>query len=41
MVMGHAAGVAAALASAQGLTFRELNVKQVQDELIRQNAFLG
>ncbi len=41
MVMGHAAGVAAALGATQNLTFRQLSVKQVQDELIRQNAFLG
>ncbi len=41
MVMGHAAGVAAALAATQNLTFRQLNVSQVQNELLRQNAFLG
>ncbi len=41
MVMGHAAGVAAALAAARGETFRQLDVRLVQDELIRQGAFLG
>ncbi len=41
MVMGHAAGVAAVLAATQNLTFRELNVGQVQNELLKQGAFLG
>jgi hypothetical protein len=41
MVMGHAAGVAAVLAAAHDVTFRQLHVSKVQNELIRQGAFLG
>jgi hypothetical protein len=41
MVMGHAAGVAAAFAATEGMTFRQLRVNLVQDELIRQGAYLG
>jgi hypothetical protein len=41
MVMGHAAGVAAALAVRQNVSFRQLTVSSVQNELIRQGAFLG
>ena len=41
MVMGHAAGVAAAFSARKRLLPRQLKVKFVQDELIRQGAFLG
>jgi hypothetical protein len=40
MVMGHAAGVAAALAAKEGLTFDQLKVSQVQNQLIQQGAFI-
>ncbi len=38
---GQAAGVAAAVASKQKLSPRELNVRDVQRELLNQNVFLG
>jgi len=41
MVMGHAAGVAAALAVKEDVDFRHLSVSSVQNELIGQGAFLG
>lgn len=41
MVMGHAAGVAAVLSIAERASYRELNVGRVQQELLRQGAFLG
>ena len=39
--MGHAAGVAAALAIRGGMSPRNVNVAAVQQELLRQGAFLG
>jgi hypothetical protein len=41
MIMGHAAGVAAAFGAKQGLTFNQLKVSQVQNQLTQQGAFLG
>ena len=41
MVLGQAAGVAAALAVRQGRPFRELDVDEIQETLRQQGAFLG
>jgi hypothetical protein len=41
MATGHAAGVCAALAATQQKTPREVSVRAVQDELLRQGADLG
>jgi glycine/D-amino acid oxidase-like deaminating enzyme len=41
MVMGHAAGVAGVLSIAERASYRKLNVRLVQEELLRQGAFLG
>lgn len=37
---GHAAGVAAALASRTGVTPADINVRELQDELVKQNAII-
>ena len=41
MVLGEASGIAAALAVKQGGTPKTLNVKALQQEMLRQGAFLG
>jgi hypothetical protein len=41
MAMGHAAGCAAAMAVAKNIAPRQLNVTELQDRLVEQNAFLG
>lgn len=41
MEMGHAAGVAAALAVREGCTVRSVNVKAVQAQMMREGSFLG
>jgi hypothetical protein len=39
--MGHAAGVAAALSVQTGVSVRDVDVKKVQDELLKQDAIIG
>lgn len=41
MEMGHAAGVAAAQAIKDGCTVREVNVKAVQAQMVKEGSFLG
>lgn len=39
--MGHAAGVAAAISAQTGVTVRDVDVKKVQEELVKQNAIIS
>lgn len=41
LAMGHGVGVAAALAVQAGVAVRSVNVRQVQETLLRQGAYLG
>ncbi len=41
MALGQAAGVAAALASKEGLIVRQVNIREIQKELLRQDVYLG
>jgi len=40
-VLGQAGGVAAAVAAKSGRSMREVDIRQVQSELLRQNVYLG
>jgi hypothetical protein len=41
LVMGEAAGTAAAMASASGIGAADIDVKKLQKQLLAQNVFLG
>ena len=41
MALGQAAGIAAAIASADGIHVRDVDIRKVQKELLRQDAYLG
>ena len=41
MEMGHAAGVAAALSLKQGCLVRDVAVKAVQEQMVKEGSFLG
>ncbi len=41
MMMGQAAGTAAAMAAQEGITVREVDVRRLQQKLLAQNAYLG
>ena len=40
-VLGQGGGVAAAVAAKSGTSTREVDIKQVQRELLKQNVYLG
>lgn len=41
LVMGEAAGTAAAMASSQGINVADIDIKKLQQQLLKQNVFLG
>ena len=41
LVMGEAAGTAAAMASASGIGVADIDIKKLQKQLLAQNVFLG
>ena len=41
MALGQAAGVAAAIASAENIHVRNVDIRKVQKELLRQGVYLG